>query len=993
MNDDARLLDLLIKYEDAKAHGRLLTVEELCMDCPELLDAVHKRLAALERINYRLADLDLTPNTSSVSTNEDPCPHSPDVVESLTLSGRYEDIRFFAAGGMGEVWKAREVYLNRLVVIKVLKNEHLNNAEAARRFLREAEVTSRLDHPGIAPVHAVGRLPDGRPCYVMRFIEGRSLQDAIVRFHGREIIVDSSDADRQVDAPRRSGPVSFASLAFRELLGHFVTVCEIVAFAHSRGIVHRDLKPANIMLGSFGETLVIDWGLARLLPGDLDEAENLVQDRCPLTRTTVGAVVGTPAFMSPEQAEGRTRAVGPLSDVFSLGATLYVLLTCRLPFRQSHIEDLLARIRRGDFPPPRATGQVPVPAALQAICVKAMAHDPQQRYASALELARDLKRWLADEPVSAYQDSVVDRARRFARHHRNATVATALGLALTVLAILTGLTAVQQRQRVATEALQAELRAKAEEAAARAGEARARLHALDVLRAMTDDLIINYRSRGPGNTHLDKEYYQEVLKHFERFADITEEDSASRLIRAEGLGRVAFLCYRLGQMQEARAACEQSLAVFDALLEDPIARKAEFRKQVASTYNLLATVLKELGEPGAAEIVFNKAKSLLGQLHAEFPNRPDIRADLAGCCNNLGNLLADTDRMPQAQLCYQEALILYQQLSAEYPENEQYVYESAIGWNNLGILRHNLSQLKEARSAFQESLAIFQRLAAAYPNHPKYRRDLAMCYNNLANVLIESGLLPDADLALAEAVANYKQLAAEFPTRQEFRQGLAMSYSNRGALLQLLRRPQEAQSHLHHALLIYRQLVSENPNLPTIRSELANTLNNLAVLSNDEQAFQAALEYLSEAEPHHQAALKANPANPEFRQCYRNALWALVKAHAGLLQRGEALAVAEKLRDLAWNPSENAYDAAVALARCIPVVEKLDSLSVEERRAAATWYGDRAMIMLRSAIEKGFQSAATLKADVSLAPLRLREDFQALLAELEKGGYIGSSGR
>ncbi len=983
MNNDARLLDLLTQYEDAKAQGRLLTAEELCSDCPELLDEVREKLAALERMNLRLAAIGPAPDTPLVSADDEQSGHWLNVVESLTLSGRYEDIRFFATGGMGEVWTAKDVSLNRLVVVKVLRHEHFRSAEAARRFLSEAEVTSRLDHPGIAPVYAVGRLPDGRPCYVMRFIEGCSLQDAINRFHEEESATPPSDTARQAKAPFPSAPVCFDSLAFRDLLGHLIAACEIVAFAHSRGIIHRDIKPANVMLGNFGETLVIDWGLAKSLPDQDEAVEQVVQDRDPSHETTLGTVVGTPAFMSPEQAEGRTELVGPASDVYSLGATLYVLLTGKAPFRQSRLDFLLARVRRGDFPPPRATGQVPVPAALQAICLKAMAREPQRRYASAGELAQDLKRWLADEPVCAYRDSVLDRLRRFARHHRSATLASAAGLALTLLVALTGLIVVQQQQRTTEKALRAEVQAKAKEAAARAVGDHARRHALEVLRSMTDDLVMNQLSRALGDPQGNRDYYQEVLKHFERLAAITEDDTASRLIRAEGLGRVAWLRYQIGRMQEARLACKESIAVFNALLDEPIAQQTEFRKQLATNYNLLATVLKELGEPERAEILYTDARSILQQLKAEFQNRPDVRSDLAMCCNNLGNLLADTDRMPQAKLFYEEASILYKQLSDEEPDNRRYLQELAIVYNNLGILQENLSQLEQAHSSFRQSLAIFQGLAAAYPERSEYRRDLAMCHNNLANVLVQTGCFQDAEAAFSKALGIYQQLATEFPNRTEFRRQLAMSRNNLGSLLQILKRWQEAQFQLRNALNLYKQLATEFPHQPDIRSELANTLNNLAVLSNEEHAFHAAIECLSEAEPHHQAALNANPANPEFRQRYRNALWALVKANAGLLERAKALAAAEKVRDLGWDPVANAYDAAVALARCIRLVEKLDTLSQEERDAAVSWYGERAVAMLRYAVEKGFRSSVTLKIDTDFADLRLRQDFQRLLADLE----------
>src|SRR5262249_23567156 len=243
------------------------------------------------------------------------------------------------------------------------------------------------------------------------------LQEAIARFH------ETDEAG--------------CGLALRQLLGRFVAVCNTIAYAHSRGVVHRDLKPANIMLGDYGETLVIDWGLAKRL-GDFGGARPPDEDGAPLPvgdgsdgGTATGDVLGTPAFMSPEQGAGRHDAVGPASDIYGLGATLYALLTNRPPFDGDSLAELLQRVQRGDFPPPRQL-RPETPRALEAICLKAMAREPAARYATALDLAAEVERWLADEPVRAYREPWTGRARRWVRRHRTlvASVMSALLLAL-----------------------------------------------------------------------------------------------------------------------------------------------------------------------------------------------------------------------------------------------------------------------------------------------------------------------------------------------------------------------------------------------------------------------------------------------------------------------------------------------------------------------------------------------------------------------------------
>jgi serine/threonine-protein kinase len=338
---------------------------------------------------------------------------------------RYRVLRPHAKGGLGEVFVAEDVELHREVALKEIQPVHAHDATSRSRFLLEAEVTGRLEHPGIVPVYGLGQYADGRPFYAMRFIHGDNLKEAIRSFH-------------EAESPTRDP--GERSLALRQLLGRFVDVCNAIAYAHSRGVLHRDLKPGNIMLGKYGETLVVDWGLAKAV-GSRQQAAGSEEQTEPTLRpssgsgvaaTQMGSAIGTPAYMSPEQAAGQLDKLGPASDIYSLGATLYALLTGQSPFREGDVGEVLENVRAGGFVPPRRIN-ADIPAPLEAICLKAMATNPQDRYRTCDLLAEDIEHWLADEPVAAFRDPWKTRIRRWANRHPSIALILAEAVVITFL--------------------------------------------------------------------------------------------------------------------------------------------------------------------------------------------------------------------------------------------------------------------------------------------------------------------------------------------------------------------------------------------------------------------------------------------------------------------------------------------------------------------------------------------------------------------------------
>ena len=389
-----------------RGHGERPAIEEYCSRFPELLS------------DRRQAE-ELLQDAGAVGL---PSAATP-------LQERYRLVAKHGRGGFGEVWRAADAVLGREVAIKRLSPALASQEDHRRRFSAEARTAARLEHPGVVPVYDLIDPDSERPYYAMRFLSGVTMAEAIRSFHKAE--------DR----------VSLRSVAGLRLLSAFLTVAKTIQFAHARGVIHRDLKPQNIMLGEYGETVVLDWGLAKNLAvtgADVrGAAANHAKSTSPVagigTETVAGAILGTPAYMSPEQAGGLTDEVDERSDVYGLGAILYEVLTGKAPHGSAHNSRALVT-----HPRSFARG---VPRPLEAICLHALSPDPGARYQKVARLAGDIELYLAREPVSVLRESWFARSARYARRHRTLAVALAVVGMSAVLALAMVLAVVVKSNR------------------------------------------------------------------------------------------------------------------------------------------------------------------------------------------------------------------------------------------------------------------------------------------------------------------------------------------------------------------------------------------------------------------------------------------------------------------------------------------------------------------------------------------------------------------
>jgi serine/threonine protein kinase len=677
------------------------------------------------------------------------------VTDSPAGGPRYRILRPHAKGGLGEVFVAEDRELHREVALKEIQGKHAHNPVSCARFQLEAEITGRLEHPGVVPVYGLGKHEDGRPYYVMRFIKGDNLREAIKRFHDADV------------AGRNPGE---RRLEFRKLLRRFIDVCNAVAYAHSRGILHRDLKPGNIMLGKYGETLVVDWGLAKVAgrQAAVSESERSVEltlhpySGSGSLETQAGAALGTPAFISPEQAAGKLDELGPASDIYGLGATLYVLLTGKLPFSGEAVGAILAMVQLGEFRPPRQVHPT-TPAPLDAICRKAMALRPADRYATALDVAADIEHWLADEPVAAYPEPWHARGRRWLRHHR--TLATSAAAALVIAVVALG---------GATVLLNA---ARASEHQARLDEADQRRHAQNAraemersqkqAQAVASFLVETFRSPDPERDGRDIK----VTEILDRAVDQIESgDRQDPVIKAQLLRALGETYYGLGLPAKAVTLNEKARDLFEQHMGSD-------HLETFTLLNNLAMSYHHSRRSGDAISLLEDIVPTMKAKHGPY------HTDTLGAINNLALVYQDEDRPADALSLLESTMrIVEEQLGADHPD-------ALTVANNLARAYLAVGRREDAITLFEQTFRARQTKLGR--DHPHTLNSM----DNLAEAYRAAGRFNDA-LTLHEQSHRLRKakLGADHPETLTSVGNLALSYSNAGRLSDAVRFFEEALS-------------------------------------------------------------------------------------------------------------------------------------------------------------------------------------------------------
>jgi serine/threonine-protein kinase len=899
-------------------------------DNPEKSLAAISSLGSVRADLGQIADPDVQASLAGAAKLLPTNPDDQDPIGTTDSAGtrsssglRFTILRPHARGGLGQVSVALDEELNREVAFKEIQEQYADDAVSRARFVLEAEVTGGLEHPGIVPIYGLGRYGNGRPFYAMRFVQGDSLQAAIKRYHqGREQGIGEREQ----------------ALEFRRLLGRLIDVCNAIEYAHSRRVLHRDLKPGNIMLGRYGETLVVDWGLAKPLghrpsPGESQERTLLPALASDSGHTQMGLAIGTPQYMSPEQAKGQLDKLGPATDVYSLGATLYCLLTGQAPFGENEDEATVARVARGDFPPPSKV-EPGVPCALQAVCLKAMALEPDDRYRSVRALADDIEHWLADEPVSALAETRWTQLARWTRRHRAWTRAGAAALVVVATtAVVAALLVDDQRRRADDNAKRAEIRRKeAANIATLAGQAvndfSGRLNQDPRIRARDlEDLRMDLLRTAVG-------YYEAIIAAGGESPDMREEQAKAR-------GRLAEITAETNSRAKAVELYEAARRELQALVSEFPATTSH-RRSLAVTEGALANSYRDTGEAERAEAAYRAAIESWEGIASGDQVTPEDRQSLAGAYGNIAAFSLQAGRVREATDYYTRARLIEERLVKLHPENPQFARDLAATLRHQSLICAQTGKTVDAEKLALGAVEIEDDLVARFANQDDYQGHLAATLTNLALIYTDLGHPNEAVAAYRRAVTIQKRLVDAHPLILANRKGLAATCNNLGTLLADLGRLDEAQREFSAALELRESLASADPQNTAFAHDLAGTWSNLAKI-NDSLGLpgEASEAYARAKEIREQLAERGVPPSDDAFQ-HAMTLSESAKLHASLGRVADARrAFDEAIRTLSAlaqrQPNMRSY--RLELSRCYNNLAVLAG-RMNDWKAAEDAYGE-----------------------------------------------------
>ncbi len=843
----ARLASVLDQYLSHMEQSEPVDVEALKTQHPDLAEVL---TLYLEKLNFLVK----LPRTLDEG------------VEPLISEGAHQQLGDFkllgeiGRRGMGVVYEAHQTSLNRRVAIKLLPLASMLDSHQIARFHNEARAAGLLQHDHIVPVYSVG-VERGINYFAMQFIDGISM-DAWIEgqrhlTHVGQTLGDSQEYHSHVPAdlgglsgsqsPRLGEALLREKTQVREkwqtVVSWVLQIAEALHTAHEAGVVHRDVKPSNIMFDKTGKIWITDFGLARC------------QTEMSLTRS--GDVIGTMRYMSPEQARGQSALVDGRTDIYSLAATLFEMLTLRPAHAGDDAPTILQKIDKQEITPLRML-RPDLPRDLETVIAKAMSKNREARYETALEFAADLTRVLNGEATLARPATLADRLSRFASKHRSVVLT---GATIVVLGFV-GLAVASAKLAIAKQVSEANA------SQAILGETLAR-DAVDQL-VQKAELLNGIPAADP----IRRQLLSEALGYYERFAVAFNNDPGLREDLAIALGKMGSLQSELGDSEKAIESLTRSEAIYAELVNQPMAGDA-VSLHWATSQNNLAQAYVRIGKLEDAARIFTRAivtQESVVQRCVEGDEKQAANLGLATTLNNLGLLLTQTDALNEAEQTYQQAIVLLteegrqpdiamqqRQLAAvrtnlsglitnTSPQRAVETALQALAWqldalesdrgnaklatqtivtlNTLGAAQSAAGQNTAAIETFHRAIEIGKQLLARWPDQPTYRRDLVLCFNHLGLSFSKSGELTEACAAFDEALAQGRPLAALFASDAETQSMLGGVLNNLGFLRQQLGDQQKAADAYYEAIEHQTAAVELAPEVKRYREYLKKHQEN-----------------------------------------------------------------------------------------------------------------------------------------------------------------------
>jgi tetratricopeptide (TPR) repeat protein/predicted Ser/Thr protein kinase len=857
-------LDLVFR----RSQGETPAAEEYAQRFP-------KHVALVGLVFQRATCLTLAPNAATTAGEalpeeaREPFPATllfPVAAETLTYSGGsqtpraapaakgqvlgdYELLELLGRGGMGVVYKARQRSANRIVALKLIRVDRLEDfpedqrQEWLERFHTEAQAAARIEHEHVVTVYEVGEF-QGHPFYSMRYIEGRSLAEML-----------------------RDGP-----LPSRKAAEYPEPVARAVHHAHTCGVLHRDLKPRNILVDKLDRPYVADFGLAKLTEGASD-------------MTHTGAWLGTPSYMAPEQALDAAH-VTAASDVYSLGATLYDLLTGRPPFQAATPAETLHQVLHQEPVPPRQLNPG-IDHDLETICLKCLRKEAGRRYGTAAELADDLRRYLNGEPIQARPVGRVERTWRWCRRNRAVALLTAFVLTLLVALGVGGvITAVQFGLKAEQEN---RLRSEAEESAKQAQQ---------VVNQFLRDVSENDLFDEPKLQLLRVTFLERALNYYKAFAEQRQDDPNVQAELAAMYLRVAEVYHVADRNDDMMSHLATGLDVVEQLRHShPTATEAH--RKLVGIWRGHRRLHRSITSPANLPQALANCQRFIDlwqKFAREHPDAPGFQSDVAAMHAHVGELRPDSSKFE----AFEVALSIWERLASEYPQEGKYAEDQArmqlflaIGWN--AATRPRGEREKAARKA----VAMYEKLAAQSPKVPFYREGLANCHIAIAQVAVERGASEEAIEALIAAQKRFDDLLVEFPAVPAYREGAAQVYMELGYRSEQSR-PQQAEKAFRRALELSAPLEAEfqryNWLLRNAHISLARVLRANGRAEDADKLLRQLIAYYE----------KLIAANPKGRKYYVD----LANAYKQLGQPDKVIAQYTKLIELDPNQWDSWFQRA-----------------------------------------------------------------------------------